>query len=119
MPTTRAVAHLLEEQRVRYAVTGQVAADEYAPWARPTRSTILVESLTDLSAAGCTPVPVEQATVVTAVPEDPRALLDCSDRAGLRVADPWRTWLTLAQDGDTAAADHLRDVLLRDRAVVA
>ncbi|BDO41107.1 hypothetical protein [Cellulomonas sp. NTE-D12] len=119
VPATRAVVRLLDDQGVRFAVTGQVAADEYAPWARPTRSTILVESLTDLSAAGCTSVPVEQATVVTAVPEDPKALLGGQDRAGLRLADPWRTWLTLAQDGDTAAADHLRDVLLRARAVVA
>lgn len=119
VPTTRAVAHLLDEQRVRYAVTGQVAADDYAPWARPTRSAILVESLTDLSAAGCTPVPVQQATVVTAVTEDPNALRSGQNRAGLRLAGPWRTWLRLAQDGDTAAADHLRDVLLRERAVVA
>lgn len=119
VPATRAVARLLDEQGVRYAVTGQVAADEYAPWARPTRSTILVESLTDLSHAGCTPVPVQQAAVVTAVAEDPNALLSGRVRAGVRLADPWRTWLRLAQDGDTAAADHLRDVLLRDRAVVA
>lgn len=119
VPATRAVARLLDDQGVRFAVTGQVAADEYAPWARPTRSTILVESLTDLSAAGCTSVPVQEATVVTAVAEDPNALLSGRDRAGVRLADPWRTWLALAQDGDTAAADHLRDVLLRDRAVVA
>jgi uncharacterized protein with NRDE domain len=78
-----------------------------------------VESLTDLSHAGCTPVPVQQATVVTAVAEDPNALLSGRDRAGVHLADPWRTWLRLTQDGDTAAADHLRDVLLRDRAVVA
>lgn len=119
VPATRAVARHLDEQGVRYAVTGQVAADEFAPWARPTRSTILVESLTDLSAAGCAPVPIQQATVVTAVAEDPNALRSGQTRAGVRLADPWRTWLRLAQDGDAAAADHLRDVLLRARAVVA
>lgn len=112
----RAVAALLERQHVRYAVTGQVAADVHAPWARPDRATIWTDRLIDLGDAGCTPAPESEATLVLAVPDDPLAL----DRAdedpgapGMRLADAWRTWLALTQDGDAAAADHLRDRLLR------
>ncbi|GCD20139.1 hypothetical protein CTKZ_17010 [Cellulomonas algicola] len=110
---TRAIAGALEDAGVRYAVTGQVAADSYAPWARPTRTTIWADQLVDLSAVGCTPARATDATVTIAVPDDPYALQDATLRGGLHLADPWRVWLTLAQDGDDAAADRLREKLVQ------
>ncbi len=112
VPATRTIVAVLEEAGVRYAVTGQVAADSYAPWALPDRTTIWVDQLVDLTEAGCTPAPASGATVTIAVPDDPYALDDGEDRDGIRLADPWRAWLTLTQDGDTAAADNLREKLV-------
>jgi hypothetical protein len=111
VPATRAVAHALDRAEVPYAVTGQVAADEIAPWARPTRSTIWADRLIDLADAGCTTAPATDATLIVAVPDDPWALRSASLRGDLRVADGWRTWVTLLQDGDTQAADHLKERL--------
>jgi hypothetical protein len=113
VPATRTIGRLLDDHGVRWAVTGQVAADLLAPWARPTRTTIWADRLVDLRAAGCTPASAEESTVTIAVPADPRALDDATEHDGLRVVAPWRAWLTLVHDGDTAAADHLRERLLR------
>lgn len=109
---TKAVVECLRDARVDYAITGQVAADLYAPWARPDRTIIWAERLIDLRDAGCTPVPAAEATVTVAVPDDPRALTLVTERDGLRLADPWRVWITLMQHGDTDAAEHLHARLL-------
>lgn len=112
VPATRAIADVLTRADVAYAVTGQVAADLYAPWARPSRTTIWADRLVDLTAAGCTPVIAAEASVIIAVPDDPRALARTRERDGLSLADPWRTWVSLVQGGDDAAADHMLTRLL-------
>ncbi len=109
---TTTITDVLTEADVGYAVTGQVAADHYAPWARPDRTTIWTDRLVDLSAAGCTPAPADDATVTIAVPDDPYALIGTHQRDGIVLADPWRVWVTLTQDADTTAADHLQAKLL-------
>ena len=116
---TTAIARVLQDAEFDYAVTGQVAADHYAPWARPNRTTIWAERLVDLRDAGCTPVAAADATVTIAIPDDPRALTSATESDGLRLADPWRVWITLAQDGDDAAANHLRARLLEKTAAPA
>lgn len=116
VPATRRIADLLTHAGVAYAVAGQVAADSYAPWSRPTRSIIWTDRLVDLSAAGCTPVTEAEASVIIAVPDDPRALTQARERDGLVLADPWRTWVTLVQSGDDAAAEHLLVRLLTEAA---
>jgi hypothetical protein len=115
VPATRAIADALTHADVRYAVTGQVAADLYAPWARPSRTTIWADRLIDLGASGCTPVTEAEASVIIAVPDDPRALTRTREHDGLVLADPWRTWVSLEQSGDDVAADHLRTRLLARR----
>jgi hypothetical protein len=109
---TKAVAALLEEQGVQYAVTGPVAADFLAPWENPRTSVIWADRLPDLTDAGCVSSTSGQATVTIAVPDDPRAL-QSTRIGGVDVADPWRVWLALTTDGHTQAADHLRAHLLR------
>lgn len=111
VPATRTIADVLRRAGVRWAVTGQVAADCYAPWARPTRTTLWADRLVDFSAAGCTPAPARDANVIIGVPDDPRAL-DETTSGDLTLADPWRVWVTLALDGDTDAADHLHNRLV-------
>jgi len=108
----RTIASTLERAGVRYAITGQVAADFYAPWARPDHATIWVDRLVDLTAAGCTPATADEATVTLAVPDDPYALDAAVETDGVLLTDPWRTWLQLAQADATEAADHLRARLL-------
>lgn len=115
VPATRAIAQALAAAGVDHAITGQVAADTYAPWARPDRAGVWVAQLVDLSASGCTPVAAADANVSLVVPDDPYALAAARERDGLRLADPWRTWITLVQGGDDAAADRLRRHLLDRR----
>lgn len=115
VPTARRVAAVLADAGVDHAVTGQVAADVYAPWARPDRATIWTTRMIDLTAAGCTPVAAAEANIALVVPDDPYALTAARERDGLRLADAWRTWVTLAHDGDDAAAGRLRRRLLDRR----
>lgn len=113
VPAARAVAAALEHQRIRYAVTGQVAADFYAPWARPDHATIWADQLVDLTAAGCTATIADEASVTLAVPDDPYALDAAIARDGMMLTDPWRTWVLLSRSGDTQAADRLRERLIQ------
>jgi hypothetical protein len=109
----RTIAGALERAEVRYAITGLVAADFSAPWARPDHTTIWTDRLVDLTAVGCVPAAAAEATVTLAVPDDPYALDAAVETGGVMLTDPWRTWLHLAQNGETQAADHLRERLVR------
>jgi DNA-binding Lrp family transcriptional regulator len=51
-------------------VSGDVAADVIAPWARPVRATLYAAIGADLSPAGLTPCPAADATLALIVPED-------------------------------------------------
>lgn len=52
-------------------VSGDVAADRLMPWKLPTRSKIYVDSPVDLAGCGFVPAPLEEATLITCIPEDP------------------------------------------------
>jgi hypothetical protein len=64
----RAATGVLEGRRV--LVSGDVAADAIAPWARPARAVVYTDAGADLSAAGLTPCPAADATLALAVPEE-------------------------------------------------
>ncbi|WP_009472977.1 helix-turn-helix domain-containing protein [Rhodococcus sp. JVH1] len=51
--------------------TGDVAADEYAPWRLPAIARLYSRELLDLTAAGFTPATDTEYTMVVTVPEDP------------------------------------------------
>lgn len=55
----------------RPLVTGDVAADRLMPWKLPTRGRIYVDSPVDLAGCGFVPAPLEEATLITCIPEDP------------------------------------------------
>ncbi|WP_163541168.1 hypothetical protein [Occultella kanbiaonis] len=113
--TARSASALLAQRGIRHAVSGQVAADKLAPWARPQRALIWAEKLTDMSEASATPVPAQDANLILAVPEDPHLLRTIDDEQQPPILPPVRVWLDLIRDGDDQAADALKAHLLKWR----
>ena len=115
-PTATSVARWLTAQNVEYALSGDVAADLLAPWARPTRALVYVDQALDLTPLGLTPAPPDAATLELVVPDDPYVLRDArllpSDFV---IAHPWRVWADTVAGGSTDAADALRTHLLGAR----
>lgn len=73
-----AVVDLLRTDRSRVAVSGDVAADELAPWRRPALAVVyfspagdVERPVDDLSSAGLTPSGADTATLELTVPADP------------------------------------------------
>lgn len=104
------VAKLLD---VDPLVSGDVAADQLAPWKLPAQGRIYVAGPIDLSGDGFVPAPVDEATLVTCIPQDPTLwrLVDQFPEAGeLTLADPaivyWDLATSEAMDS-REAADHL------------
>lgn len=115
-PAATSVAHWLTARNVKYALSGDVAADLLAPWARPTRALVYVDQALDLTPLGLTPAPPDAATLELVVPDDPYILRDArllpSD---LVIAHPWRVWADTVARGNTDAANALRTHLLGAR----
>lgn len=115
-PTATTVAHWLTAQHVSYALSGDVAADLLAPWARPTRALVYVDQALDLTPLGLTPAPPDAATLELVVPDDPYILRDSRPHpSDLVIAHPWRVWTDTVARGNTDAADALRTHLLEAR----
>jgi MarR family len=104
----------------RCLVSGDVAADLLAPWARPRRAVVYARQGADLSQLGLTPSPAEHATLALSVPEDPGvwAYPTSASRSagahdvGNRLADPLQVAWDLRQSpGPDAeqAAERLID----------
>jgi hypothetical protein len=115
-PTATSVAHWLTARNVSYALSGDVAADLLAPWARPTRALVYVDQALDLTPLGLTPAPPDAATLELVVPDDPYVLRDARQLpSDLVIAHPWRIWADTVARGNTDAADALRTHLLGER----
>ena len=115
VPLAERLSSRLREHGVEHAVSGDVAADRLAPWARPQALHVWARSAVDLTADGVTPAPEAEANVVVQIPEDPY-LLRRTRRAGdLTVLAPWRVWLDLAQRGQDEAAEHLASAIADGR----
>ena len=112
-PTATSVAKWLTTQTVSYALSGDVAADLLAPWARPNRALVYVDRALDLTPLGLTPASPDAATLELVVPDDAYVLRDARLlRADLVVAHPWRVWADTLAGGNIDAADALRTHLL-------
>ncbi len=111
------VSRRLDDVGVRHAVSGDVAADRIAPWARPATAWLWVAAPADLQPAGLTPALADAATVTLAVSEDPH-LLDSARPAadGLPLLPGWRVWVDLVHQGRGDAAVTLADALVAGRA---
>ncbi|HEY5247566.1 MAG TPA: hypothetical protein VIJ15_03815 [Dermatophilaceae bacterium] len=117
-PTATSVAQWLTARNVSYALSGDVAADLLAPWARPTRALVYVDQALDLTSLGLTPAPLDAATLELVVPDDPYVLRDARQLpSDLVIAHPWRIWADTVARGNTDAADALCTHLLGERTV--
>ncbi|WP_235505622.1 ArsR/SmtB family transcription factor [Arthrobacter sp. Leaf337] len=99
-------------------VSGDAAADIYAPWRLPDSVHLYLREAVDFTDAGFSPASKEEATLITTVPEDPTlwatALLVHS-HGSLPLADPIVTLRDVlagdAVDSDEAA-EHLREAIV-------
>lgn len=114
------VAELLEAHPL---ISGDVAADRLAPWKLPTRGRIYVDSPIDLAGDGFVPSPLDEATLITCIPQDP-TLFRLSDMGPGAVAEERRLadaatvcWDVLNSgdmDGDQAA-EQLKELIAKER----
>ena len=115
-PTAATVPHWLTAHNVSYALSGDVAVDLLAPWARPTRALVYVDQALDLTPLGLTPAPPDAATLELVVQDVPYVLRDAHKLpSDLVIAHPWRIWADSVVRGNTDAANALRTHLLRER----
>lgn len=113
-----AAAKFAEEIGASPLVSGDAAADIYAPWRLPDSVHLYLREAVDFTDAGFSPASREEATLITTIPEDPTlwatALLVHS-RARLPLADPLVTLRDVlagdAVDSDEAA-EHLREAIV-------
>ncbi len=112
-----AISAHLDGLGIEHAVSGDVAADRLAPWARPTSAWLWCAAPVDLQPAGLTPAPADAAGVTLAVSEDPY-LLPSAHRAGadLPMLPAWRVWVDLVHQDHQAAADALADAIVEGKA---
>jgi len=98
-------------------VSGDVAADIYAPWRLPDTATLYVRQMVDFSHAGFSPASKDEATLISVIPEDQTLWRTAPhmEREGLPLVDPlvtlWELALSDAPDGPEAA-DHLKKAIL-------
>lgn len=113
-----AAAEFAKEIGASPLVSGDAAADIYAPWRLPDRVHLYLREAVDFTDAGFSPASRAEATLITTVPEDPTlwatALL-VHGHGSLPLADPLVTLRDVlagdAVDSDEAA-EHLRDAIV-------
>lgn len=114
------VAELLETHPL---ISGDVAADSLAPWKLPTRGRIYVTGPIDLGGDGFVPSPLDEATLITCIPQDP-TLFRLSDmgpvaaREERTLADAAMVCWDVLNSGDIdgdQAAEHLKRLIAKER----
>lgn len=98
-------------------VSGDVAADIYAPWRLPDSATLYLRQVVDFSDAGFSPASKDEATLTSVIPEDHTLWTTAPEmeHEGLPLADPLVTlWdLTLNDSPDAPdAVEHLKQAIL-------
>lgn len=103
------VAHLFGADPL---VSGDVAADHYAPWKLPAQGRLYINGPLDLADDGFVPAPLEEATLITCIPRDPSTrllteLVPSSSRPdGISLVDPaialWDLTSSAAIDNEEA-----------------
>lgn len=100
-------------------VSGLAAADLYAPWSVPASGVIYTPAYANLSRAGFTPVPAQEATLVVTVPHDSRLWptttltlwsSKLSANPPLPLADPFQVYVDVLRSG-TLDADQAAGAL--------
>lgn len=99
-------------------VSGDAAADIYAPWRLPDSVHLYLREAVDFTDAGFSPASKEEATLITTVPEDPTLWATASlvhPRSRFPLADPLVTLGdVLANDAvdSDEAVEHLREAIV-------
>jgi len=123
----RDVADLLRRQGFKAAVSGDVAADELAPWRRPLRAVVYASRGIDLSELGLTPSGEAEATLEFIVPKDTGVWMTSgtmwrklSPGTNLPLADPLQVLFDVrrAPGTDRDQAFGALRVVLREHATV-
>ncbi|QLY31186.1 helix-turn-helix domain-containing protein [Nocardia huaxiensis] len=118
-PSTQVTkAHqLLDELELPSVVSGDIAADTYAPWQLPTSVRLYVPEIIDFTPIGFSPADPENATMSVAVPEDPTvmhtaAMLSANPRTDRHhLADAAITWWDLLHTSRSTTAREAADRL--------
>jgi hypothetical protein len=103
---------LASELQVSHLLTGDLAADQYAPWRLPAMSHIYVEEIIDFTVVGLTPAKEDGATFVATIPGDPTVWRTAhlpATVAGL--ADPLITYWDVAHSGGPDALEAAEKIL--------
>lgn len=111
-----AAASFAQEMGAAPLVSGDAAADIYAPWRLPDSVHLYLRAAVDFTDAGFTPASRDEATLIATIPEDPTLwpTAALSQRSDMPLADPLVTWRdVLAGDASDSreAAEHLRDAI--------
>lgn len=122
---TLKAADAADSAGVRPLISGDVAADRLAPWKLPSRGRIYVTRPIDLGRDGFVPSPVEEATLIICIPQDPTlfCLSHMSPGPGTAhepraLADAATVCWDVLHSGDIdadQALDHLKDFIVRRR----
>ncbi|MRH89331.1 hypothetical protein GFY24_18065 [Nocardia sp. SYP-A9097] len=121
-PATQAntALRLLDELELKAVVSGDLAADSYAPWQLPATVRMYLPEIIDFTVAGFSPAEPGDATMTTVVPEDPTvalvaAALGARSAGGHLLADAaitlWDLLNTSTAPTAGEAADRLRDAI--------
>ncbi|MFC9995907.1 hypothetical protein [Nocardia sp. NPDC127526] len=121
-PATQAntALQLLDELGLNAVVSGDLAADTYAPWQLPTTVRMYLPEIIDFTVVGFSPAEPNDATMTIVVPEDPtvaHVAAAFGTRYGGRhlLADAaitlWDLLNTSTAPTEDEAADRLRDVI--------
>ena len=98
------------QQGISVLVSGDAAADVYAPWRLPTRAMLYTDRFVDLSAAGFSPATEAEHTLAVQVPADPTLWHTATMIEPALLADPLITAGDVLRTGGpdgAEAADHV------------
>jgi len=106
-------------QHVSVLVSGDAAADVYAPWRLPTRSMLYTERFVDLSIGGFSPATEAEHTLAVQIPADPTLWRTAEISEPALLADPLITAGDVLRTGGPDAAEAADHVLATFRQKVA
>ena len=116
---TAAAVEAAEAIEASPALSSDLAADQFAPWGRPSRARLYVRRMVDLADVGLVRTPDEEATTLElAVADDPTAWPPDPDVASIsgrtvRLAEPLQVAWDVARTGDIDAAKKTDRILDR------
>lgn len=114
-----AVVDFCARQEVAVLVSGDAAADVYAPWRLPTRALLYTDRFVDLADAGFSPATEAEHTLAVQVPADPTLWRTAEISEPALLADPLITAADVLRTGGPDAAEAADHVLATFRQKVA